>query len=164
MIGAGTRPPKPLGSGGEGEGKRGGGGQGFPGLAQFPSSRLQFHCVIPNRSIYYFNSLLDKPLHYLWVNASCHPEYGDIFGISPDNLPALLFAKPKQRLFKTLHGDLTKEEVSEVISEIFLGREDLSPFSRFNEMLSVDCQETEISKKTDKDDAKHEDSKNKEKK
>ncbi|KAJ7386606.1 hypothetical protein OS493_008754 [Desmophyllum pertusum] len=52
-----------------------------------------------------------KPLHYLWVNASCHPEYGDVFGISPQNLPVLLFAKPKQRLFKTLdgrHGSLSK--------------------------------------------------------
>ena len=40
-----------------------------------------------------------------------------------------------------LHGvDLTKERVSEVISEIFLDSEDLSPFSRFNEMVSVDCQ------------------------
>ena len=109
-------------------------------------------------------SLLDKPLHYLWVNASCHPEYGDIFGILPDNLPVLLLAKPKQRLFKTLHGKLTKEKVSDVISEIFLGREDLSPFSRFNEMLSVDCQETETSNKTDRDEAKNEESKTKKKK
>lgn len=89
----------------------------------------------------------DKPLHYLWVNGTCHPEYGDIFGISPDNLPVLLLAKPKRRLFKTLRGDLTGEEVSEVVSQIFLGQEDLSPFSRFNDMLSIDCHKTEATTK-----------------
>ena len=53
----------------------------------------------------------------------------------------LLFAKPKKRLFKTLDGRLTRpERVGEVISDIFLDRENLAPFSRFNEMLPVDCQ------------------------
>ena len=51
----------------------------------------------------------------------------------------LLFAKPKKRLFKTLDGRLTRERVGEVISDIFLDRENLAPFSRFNEMLPVDC-------------------------
>ena len=96
------------------------------------------------------------------MNASCHPEYGDIFGISTDNLPALLFAKPKQRLFKKLHGDLTKEKVSEIVSDIFLGREDLSPFSRFNEMLPGDCQKMSTASKTD--DKKTEEVKTKRKK
>lgn len=93
------------------------------------------------------------------MNVSCHPEYGEIFGISKDNLPALLFAKPKQRLFKTMHGDLTKERVSDVVSEIFLGRENLSPFSRFNEMLPVDCQETTMSEQTDEKRTKAKDKK-----
>lgn len=52
----------------------------------------------------------------------------------------LLFAKPKKRLFKTLDERLTRERVGEVISDIFLDRENLAPFSRFNEMLPVDCQ------------------------
>lgn len=106
----------------------------------------------------------DKPLHYLWVNASCHPEYGEIFGISSENLPVLLFAKPKQRLFKTLHDDLTKEHVSEIVSEIFLGREDLSPFSRFNDMISVDCTKTETPEVKSKDEETNEAGKTKEKK
>ena len=93
------------------------------------------------------------------MNASCRPEYGEIFGISEDNLPALLFAKPKQRLFKTMHGDLTKERVSDVVSEIFLGRENLSPFSRFNEMLPVECQETTTSEETGKKRTKAKDKK-----
>ena len=49
-----------------------------------------------------------------------------------------------------MHGDLTKESVSDVVSEIYLGRENLSPFSRFNEMLPVDCQEATTSEETDK--------------
>lgn len=104
--------------------------------------------------------LSDKPLHYLWVNASCHPEYGEVFGIFPDNLPVLLLAKPKQRLFKTLDGILTKGRVGEVISDIFLDRENLAPFSRFNEMLPADCLEV----KSSKEEIKEENIKTKEKK
>ena len=93
------------------------------------------------------------------MNASCHPEYGEIFGILEDNLPALLFAKPKHRLFTTMHGDLTKERVSDVVLEIFLGRENLSPFSRFNEMMPVKCHETTTSEETDKKKTKAKDKK-----
>lgn len=108
--------------------------------------------------------LIDKPLHFLWVNASCHPEYGEVFGIFPDNIPVLLFAKPKQRLFKTLGGSLTKERVGEVISDIFLDRENLAPFSRFNEMLSVDCQEIASPGEKSEEEIQDEKSKTKEKK
>ena len=58
-----------------------------------------------------------------------------------------------------MHGDLTKERVSDVVSEIFLGRENLSPFSRFNEMLPVDCQETTMSEQTDEKRTKAKDKK-----
>ena len=60
----------------------------------------------------------------------------------------LLFAKPKKRLFKTLDGRLTRERVGEVISDIFLDRENLAPFSRFNEMLPVNCQKVMSSSET----------------
>ena len=58
-----------------------------------------------------------------------------------------------------MHGDLTKERVSDVVSEIFLGRENLSPFSRFNEMLPVDCKETTTSKERDEKRTKAKDKK-----
>ena len=58
-----------------------------------------------------------------------------------------------------MHGDLTRERVSDVVSEIFLGRENLSPFSRFNEMLPVDCKETTTSKERDKKRTKAKDKK-----
>lgn len=105
----------------------------------------------------------DKPLHHLWVDASCHPEYGEVFGIFPDNLPVLLFAKPKKRLFKTLDGSLTKETVGEVISDIFLDRENLAPFSRFNEMLPVNCRKEQSANETSEKEIQDENSKTKEK-
>lgn len=58
-----------------------------------------------------------------------------------------------------MHGDLTKESVSDVVSEIFLGRENLSPFSRFNEMLPADCQQTTTSEEMDKKRTKAKDKK-----
>ena len=97
------------------------------------------------RNKVFWNTLSDKPLHYLWVNTSCHPEYGDIFRIYPDNLPVLLFAKTKQRLFTTLRGELTTDKVGEVVTQIFQGEEELSPFSRLNNMLPINCQTTKAS-------------------
>lgn len=73
----------------------------------------------------------------------------------------LLFAKPKQRLFKTLDGSLKKEKVGEVISNIFLDRENLAPFSRFNDMLSVDCREEASSRESSEDEIENENEKKK---
>lgn len=75
----------------------------------------------------------------------------------------LLFAKPKKRLFKTLDGRLTRERVGEVISDIFLDRENLAPFSRFNEMLPVDCQKVISTSETSEQVIQDEDNKTKEK-
>lgn len=75
----------------------------------------------------------------------------------------LLFAKPKKRLFKTLDGSLTKERVGEVISDIFFDRENLAPFSRFNEMLPVDCQKVRPTSETSDKEIQNENSETKEK-
>ena len=75
----------------------------------------------------------------------------------------LLFAKPKKRLFMTLDGSLTKERVGEVISDIFLDRENLVPFSRFNEMLPVNCQGVKSASETSEDEIQDENSKTMEK-
>ena len=85
------------------------------------------------------NSLSDKPFHYLWVNVSCHPEYGENFGISSESLPTLLVAKPRQRLFTILKQNFDKEHISDFLSTVLLGKEDLLRYSRFNDMLPVDC-------------------------
>lgn len=76
----------------------------------------------------------------------------------------LLFAKPMQRLFKTLSGSFTKEKVSEIIWNIFLDREALSPFSRFNEILPVDCQKGAPSKRIKREENQDKNMKRKEKK
>lgn len=75
----------------------------------------------------------------------------------------LLFAKPKKRLFKTLDERLTRERVGEVISDIFLDRENLAPFSRFNEMLPVDCQKVISTSETSEQVIQDENNKTKEK-
>lgn len=75
----------------------------------------------------------------------------------------LLFAKPKKRLFKTLDGRLTRERVGEVISDIFHDRENLAPFSRFNEMLPVDCQKVISTSETSEQVIQDENNKTKEK-
>lgn len=69
----------------------------------------------------------------------------------------------KKRLFKTLDGSLTKERVGEVISDIFLDRENLAPFSRFNEMLAVDCQKVKSTSETSEKEIQNENSKTREK-
>ena len=76
----------------------------------------------------------------------------------------LLFAKPMQRLFKTLSGSFTKEKVSEIIWNIFLDREALSPFSRFNEILPVDCQKGAPPKRIKREENQDKNMKRKEKK
>jgi len=67
----------------------------------------------------------------------------------------LLFAKPKQRLFTILRDELTADKVGEVVEQIFQGEEELSPFSRLNDMLPINCHETkaqEVKKETPRKD------------
>ena len=83
--------------------------------------------------------MLDKPLNFMWINASCHPEYGITFGISPESLPALLVAKPQRRFFVMHTGKFNKNAIAEFIDKIFMGRFSFSPYSRFEDLEKRSC-------------------------
>ena len=84
---------------------------------------------------------LDKPLNFMWINASCYPEYGVTFGISLESSPALLVAKPQRRVFLTHSGKFNKNSIGEFMDKIFTGRISLSPYSRFDDLENRSCGE-----------------------
>ncbi|XP_031558377.1 putative protein disulfide-isomerase DDB_G0275025 [Actinia tenebrosa] len=90
-----------------------------------------------------------KPLQYLWVNATCHPEYGDVFGIFPHTLPTLLIIKPRQRLFLTQTlQDTSPGDISEMVLKILQGLKNLQRYARFNDMLQLDCRDVKVDENT----------------
>lgn len=79
-------------------------------------------------------------LHYLWVNSSCHPEYGQVFGVYPENLPIMLIARPKQRLFTMVRRqNFNGESISDTVLAVFSGEGEMLRYSRFDDMKETDC-------------------------
>jgi hypothetical protein len=43
-------------------------------------------------------------LHFMWVDSTCHPSFGDHFGVSLDTLPAVLAISPKKQAWAQHFG------------------------------------------------------------
>ena len=60
----------------------------------------------------------------------------------PENLPVMLIARPKRRLFTTLRRqNLNGESIKETVAAILRGDGDMMRYSRFDDMKEVDCSE-----------------------
>ena len=75
----------------------------------------------------------------MWINATCHPEYGLKFGIDIDSLPGLLIAQPRRRHFVKHSGTFDKNSIVEFIEKSSTGRLNFSPYSRFDDIDQRSC-------------------------
>lgn len=75
----------------------------------------------------------------MWINATCHPEYGSTFGVDIDSLPGLLLTKPHRRYFVTYSGGFDARPIAEFIDKSLTGRLSFSPYSRFNDLDQRIC-------------------------
>jgi hypothetical protein len=86
--------------------------------------------------IYFF---AERVLNFMWINSTCHPEYGSTFGIDIDSLPGLLIAKPHRRFFAKFSGKFDKDSIVEFIEKSSTGRLAFSPYSRFGDIDERIC-------------------------
>ena len=93
--------------------------------------------------------VIEKVLNFLWVNATCHPEYGSTFGIDIDSLPGLLLARPHQRYFVKHSGKFNKDSIVEFIEKSLTGRLKFSPYSRFDDIDQRTCANQSKQNKTE---------------
>ena len=83
--------------------------------------------------------LIEKVLSYVWINATCYPEYGLKFGIDIDSLPGLLIAQPRRRHFAKHSGKFDKDSLVEFIEKSSTGKLNFSPYSRFDDIDQRSC-------------------------
>ena len=55
---------------------------------------------------------IDKsPVHFGWVNATCHSEVFSYFDVSPNSLPTVVFLHVNQNKHGVMEGKFEKEEI-----------------------------------------------------
>jgi hypothetical protein len=87
----------------------------------------------------------------MWINATCHPEYGSTFGVDIDSLPGLLIAKLHRRYFVKYSGKFDKDSIVQFIEKSLTGRLNFSPYSRFGDMDQRICFDPSEGNETKKD-------------
>ena len=75
----------------------------------------------------------------MWINSTCHLEYGATFGIDIDSLPGVLIAKPQRRYFAKFSGKFDKNSIVDFIEKSLTGRLAFSPYSRFDDIGQRNC-------------------------
>jgi len=53
----------------------------------------------------------NQPIHYSWVNVTCHQEWLDYFEIDPTQLPTVVFYYPEKELQANLLGKFDNETI-----------------------------------------------------
>lgn len=71
-----------------------------------------------------------RPLHFMWVDSTCHPEFGQVFDISPDMSPAVVAISPKKLRFARHVGSFTQDAVADFLSGVLGGQKKILPFSK----------------------------------
>eukprot|EP00043_Microstomoeca_roanoka_P002270 m.37396 g.37396 ORF g.37396 m.37396 type:complete len:312 (+) comp11378_c0_seq1:913-1848(+) len=84
----------------------------------------------------------DRVLKFMWVDAVCHPSFGEAFGVGLDKAPTVIAISPKRQKFSTLLTSFTTKSISEFITGVLAGRIPISPYSDMP-AISVDdnCEE-----------------------
>ena len=73
------------------------------------------------------------------MNATCHPDYGDLFGIRSEISPQVLMVRPKARVYALFKSELQSSKITYFLHEVMLGNTKLHRYSRLNEITRTDC-------------------------
>ena len=63
-----------------------------------------------------------RPLHFMWVDLSCHPSFGEYFGLSLENVPTLVAVSPKKALFANYYGPFATKKIGTFIAGVLAGK------------------------------------------
>jgi hypothetical protein len=50
------------------------------------------------------NGFAGRALHFMWVDLSCHPTFGDAFGLGLDAVPTAVVVSPKKAMWASFFG------------------------------------------------------------
>ncbi|EDQ90007.1 uncharacterized protein MONBRDRAFT_36880 [Monosiga brevicollis MX1] len=64
-------------------------------------------------------------VHFMWADASCHPEFASHFGLAPDLLPAVVALAPKKGKHAVMRGGFEAASVNGFLAAVLRGRETL---------------------------------------
>lgn len=71
-----------------------------------------------------------RPLHFMWVDAKCRPEFGQPFDVSPDMIPAVIAVSPKKLRFAKHIGSFSESAIADFIAGVLGGQRKIVPFQK----------------------------------
>jgi len=82
-----------------------------------------------------------SPIHFSWVDATCHAEFANSLDATPDKLPAVAVIAPsKQRYFMHV-GKFMAAEIQATLEAVLSGKKGTGPYSSIAELEKRDCGE-----------------------
>ena len=81
-----------------------------------------------------------RPLHFMWVDLSCHPSFGEYFGLSLENAPTLVAVSPKKALYANYYGPFATKKIGTFIAGVLAGKNRIAalPGSKTVPVISAD--------------------------
>jgi len=70
--------------------------------------------------------LKDRILHFMWVDLTCHPSFGEHFGIRSENLPAVIAVSPKKQAYAQHVGAFETKKIGSFIGGVLGGKKRIS--------------------------------------
>ena len=58
----------------------------------------------------------------MWVDLSCHPSFGEHFGLAMDNVPTVLVISPKKAMWGQYMGAFEAKKIGTYISGVLAGK------------------------------------------
>jgi hypothetical protein len=65
--------------------------------------------------------------HFMWVDATCHPNVAEAFGASLDLLPSVVAVSPKKGKMANMLGRFERAGIDEFVGSVLHGRQPLVP-------------------------------------
>eukprot|EP00041_Stephanoeca_diplocostata_P011168 m.181204 g.181204 ORF g.181204 m.181204 type:complete len:517 (+) comp18444_c0_seq1:99-1649(+) len=69
-----------------------------------------------------------RVLHFMWVDLTCHPTFGEAFDVTMDNVPTVVAVTPKKGAYAKLFGAFESSKIGGFIGGVLSGKNRITAF------------------------------------
>jgi len=82
-----------------------------------------------------------RALHFMWVDLTCHPKFGEFFGKSLENVPTVIAVSPKKGLSANLFGSFNGKSISTFVNGVLQGKNRIGPMPGDKKVPTISADE-----------------------
>jgi len=82
-----------------------------------------------------------RALHFMWVDLTCHPKFGEFFGKSLENVPTVIAVSPKKGLSANMMGSFQGKAITTFINGVLQGKNRIGPMPGDKKVPTISADE-----------------------